>query len=193
MSVTEDVTPEVSQEWWGSSLSIKTSDCILDIKIIGGSEGLGFGNIGNICRGRPWCFSTKTSPVPSIVWVVDFIIVAWPLRRGLFSIILFCSHLMESMEDTTFLGLRGIPSHSRRVLSFFPICSKSELDQVIMTSCATLVLEDCACLMGIDLLNADKESTFELSALSISESILCFNDLVDSLTCFSKSDCLGFI
>ena len=79
VAVAKDVTPVGVREWWAVSLSIETADGILGIKVVHRLEHLGFSYGAEICPAPPGRSSPSCAPIPSIVRVMDIIIVPCPL------------------------------------------------------------------------------------------------------------------
>jgi len=79
MLVTEVVAPGGVWERGAIPLGIKTTDGILGVKVVDSLEHLGLLLSAEVCLASPGGFSTSCTPVPSIVWVVDIIIVVDPL------------------------------------------------------------------------------------------------------------------
>ena len=127
-SVTKDILPEVGWEGWGIALGIKAADCILDVKVVDDSEDPGLPSIRDVSVRQPRCFTSGGAPVPGIVWVVHVRIAPHSFVPALLIIILIITQLAQSVEDTDFIFLSGIPSRSRRVFSFSPMRSSGDLD-----------------------------------------------------------------
>ncbi len=79
VAVTKDVTPEGVREWWAVSLGVKTVDGILGIEVVNCLEHLGFLYGADIHLAPPGRSSPLCTPVPSVVWVMDIIVVPHPL------------------------------------------------------------------------------------------------------------------
>src|SRR5258708_4537629 len=122
MAIAEDVVPEGIREWGTVALGIKTTDGILGVEVIDGLEHLSFSLSADICSTPPRRSSPTHTPVPSIVWVMDVIVVSCPLQdtsRGIVIIIPVPSQVHEAMPF-----LIGIPRRSRRVSSLIPSLSR---------------------------------------------------------------------
>src|SRR5260370_39578989 len=85
-SVAKDIPPEVGWESRGTTLGIKTVDCILDVKVVDGSEDAGFSSIRDVSMRQPWCFTSGGTPVPGIVGVMH-VLVAHSFVPALLNII----------------------------------------------------------------------------------------------------------
>ena len=88
MLAPKDIPPEVGRESWGTPLSVEAMDHVFDVKVVDCAKDMGFLGIGDIGPMGPWSFSSPSSPVPCIVWVMDVIKVSGLLECTLLNVIL---------------------------------------------------------------------------------------------------------
>ncbi len=188
MAIAEDVAPEGIREWGTVALGVKTTDGILGVEVIDGLEHLSFSFSADIRSTPPRRSSPTHTPVPSIVRVVDVIVVLCPLRdtsRGIVIVILVPSQVRDVAPF-----LIGIPRHSRRVSSLIPSLSRRGFPVVTFFSTTS---PDCEDSPGHGVFNAGNIPVTEGITLGVSEVFRAEDDFVDLSTCVGKLNLLRFI
>ncbi len=95
MPVTEDITPEGVWERRAIALGIETMDGILGVKVVDGLEHLHLLPGAEVHLTSPRGFPTTCTPVPSIVQVMDIVIVVHLFRDNLGSVIIIVPVLSQ--------------------------------------------------------------------------------------------------
>ena len=95
MPVTEDIMPEGVWERRAITLGIEATDGILGVKVVDSLEHLHLSPSAEVCLTSPRGFSTTHTPVPSIVRVMDIIIVAHSFQDNLGSVIIIIPALSQ--------------------------------------------------------------------------------------------------
>src|SRR5258708_18458823 len=143
MAIAEDVAPEGIREWGTVTLGIKTMDSILGVEVIDSLEHLSFSLSADIHSTPPRRSSPMHIPVPSIVWVMDVIVVSCLLQDTSRGIVIVIPVLSQVHKAAPFLI--GIPRHLRRVSSLIPSLSRRGFPVVTVFP---MTLPDCKASPG---------------------------------------------
>jgi len=187
MAIAEDVAPEGIREWGTVALGVKTTDGILGVEVIDGLEHLSFSFSADIRSTPPRRSSPMRMPVPSVVQVVDVIVVSCPLRDTSRGIVIVIPVPSQVRDVAPFLI--GIPRRSRRVSSLIPSLSRRGFPAVTfpMTS------SDCKDSPGCSVFNTGDVPVAEGIMLGVGEVFRAEDDFIDLPTCVSELNPLRFV
>src|SRR5260221_1456633 len=127
-------------------------------------------------------------PVPSIVRVMNIIVVSCLLGYSSRGIVIIIPVLSQVCEAAPFLI--GIPRHSRRVSSLIPSLSRRGFPAVTFFPMAS---PNCKDSPGCGIFNAGDVPVMEGIMLGVSEVFHAEDDFINLLTCVSKLNPLRFI
>ena len=127
-------------------------------------------------------------PVPSVVWVMDIIIVSCPLQDTSRGIIIIIPVLLQVCKAAPLLI--SIPRHSRRVSSLIPSLSRRGFPVVTFF---LMTLPDCEDSPGCSVFNAGDVLVAEGIMLGVGEVFCAEDDFIDLLTCVGELNPLRFI